>query len=49
LTQIIAERPTFWETAELVDGGESAGPLDRKINQWVAFTAKITLLSASAG
>jgi hypothetical protein len=33
LTQIIAERPTLWEAAMLVDGGESAGPPGRKINQ----------------
>jgi len=33
LTQIIAERPTLWEDSELVDGGESASRLDRKISQ----------------
>jgi hypothetical protein len=32
LIQIIAERPTLWEATELVDGGESAGSFDRKIN-----------------
>jgi hypothetical protein len=33
LTQIIAERPTLWEAAKFVDGGESGCALYRKINQ----------------
>jgi hypothetical protein len=33
LIQIIAERSTLWEAIVFLDGGKSAGPLDRKINQ----------------